>query len=227
MQEILRTDSRTATSSRRSIAARSVLVITQMALSVILLVGAALLIRSYQRLQQVDLGIEPDHVLTFNVNIPRARQEDAAARRTLEAIEDRLTATPGVEVAGAISYLPIASVEPQWAFDIDGRPQPPPGERFWQMGCLTATPQVFPALGIPLKRGRLLAKSDVAGRPSVAVINETAARIFWPDEDPIGRTIRYGWQEPNNPIQIVGIVGDVRSVGVSEPAPPALYLPLA
>src|SRR5215813_3613422 len=201
IQEILRTDSRTATSSRRTIAARSALAISQIALSVILLAGALLLIRSFQRLQQIDLGMKPDHALTFAVIIPRARQDDAAAKRTLEAIEDRLAATPGVEVAGAISYLPIASVEPQWAFDIDGRPQPPPGERFWQMGCLTATPQVFPALGIPLKRGRLLAKSDVAGRPSVAVINETAARFFWPDEDPIGRTIRY---DPNNPIQIVG-----------------------
>jgi predicted permease len=227
IQEILITDSRTATSSRRTIAARSALAISQIALSVILLAGALLLIRSFQRLQQIDLGMKPDHALTFAVTIPRARQDAAAAKRTLEAIEDRLTATPGVEVAGAISYLPIASVEPQWSFDIDGRPQPPPGERFWQMSYLTATPQVFPALGIQLKRGRLLAKSDVAGRPSVGVINETAARFFWPDEDPIGRTIRYGWQEPNNPIQIVGIVGDVRSQGHGRPALPAVYVPLA
>jgi predicted permease len=171
--------------------------------------------------------MKPDHALTFAVIIPRARQDDDAAKRTLEAIEDRLAATPGVEIAGAISALPIASVEPQWAFNIEGRPQPPPGARFWQMSYLTATPQVFPALGIPLKRGRLLAKSDVAGRPSVAVINETAARFFWPDEDPIGRTISYVWQEPNNPIQIVGIVGDVRSQGAGRPAPPAVYVPLA
>src|SRR5215475_7493853 len=224
IQEILRTDSRTATSSRRMIAARSALAISQIALSVILLAGALLLIRSFQRLQQIDLGMKPDHALTFAVTIPRARQDDAAAKRTLEAIEDRLAATPGVEVAGAISYLPIASVEPPLAFNIDGRPQPPPGERFWQMSYLTSTPQAFPALGIPLKRGRLLAKSDVAGRPSVAVINETAARFFWPDEDPIGRTIRY---EPNNPIQIVGIIGDVRSQGAGRPALPAVYVPLA
>jgi predicted permease len=227
MQEILRTDSRTATSSRRSIAARSVLVITQMALSVILLVGAVLLIRSYQRLQQVDLGIELDHVLTFNVNIPRARQEDAAARRTLEAIEDRLTATPGVEIAGAISALPLASGGgPLLSFKIEGRPEPPPGEYPWSARYLTTTPQMFHALGISLKRGRLLDKSDVSGRPLVAVINETAARHYWPGEDPIGRTIRY-YSETSPSIQIVGIVGDVRSVGVSEPAPPALYLPLA
>jgi len=227
MQEILRTDSRTATSSRRAVAARSALVISQLALSVILLVGALLLIRSFQRLQQVDLGIKPDHALTFAVTIPRARQDDAAARRTLEAIEDRLAATPGVEIAGAISVLPLASAEPLWAFNIEGRPQPSPGETSWQARYLTATPQVFHALGIPLKRGRLLAKSDVREGPSVAVINETAAHLFWPGADPIGRTICYFWQIPNPSIQIVGIVGDVRSHGASEPAPPVVYVPLA
>ncbi|MBO0860504.1 MAG: ABC transporter permease [Chloracidobacterium sp.] len=227
IQEILRTDSRTATSSRRTVAARSALVISQLALSVILLVGALLLIRSFQRLQQVDLGIKPDHALTFAVTIPRARQDDAAAKRTLEAIEDRLAATPGAEIAGAISTLPLASAESLWGFNIEGRPQPAPGVPSWQARYLTATPHVFHALGIPLKRGRLLAKSDVAGRPSVAVINETAARLFWPGEDPIGRTIRYFWQNPNMPIQIVGIVGDVRSHGAGEPAPPAVYVPLA
>ncbi len=225
MQEILRTDSRTATSSRRPVAARSALVITQLALSVILLVGAVLLIRSYQRLQQVDLGIEPDHVLTFSVNIPRARQEDAAARRTLEAIEDRLAATPGVEVAGAISSLPLASAGNLFSFRIEGRPEPPPGVTPWNARYLTVTPQMFNALGIPLKRGRLLGKSDIAGQPTVAVINEAAARLYWSGEDPIGRTIRYFERGPS--IQIVGIVGDVRSIGASEPAPPVVYHPLA
>src|SRR5499426_712407 len=227
IQEILRTDSRTATSSRRTITARSALAISQLALSVILLVGALLLIRSFQRLQQVDLGIKPDHALTFAVTIPRARQDDAAARRTLEAIEDRLAATPGAEIAGAISVLPLASDEPLWAFNIEGRPQPAPGETSWQARYLTATPQVFHALGIPLKRGRLLAKSDIREGPSVAVINETAAHLFWPGADPIGRTICYFWQIPNPSIQIVGIVGDVRSHGASEPAPPVVYVPLA
>jgi putative ABC transport system permease protein len=227
MQEILRTDSRTATSSRRTIAARSALVISQLALSVILLVGALLLIRSFQRLQKVDLGIEPDHVLTFAVTIPRARQEDAAAKRTLEAIEERLAVTPGVEIAGAISELPLASPGSLWAFNIEGRPQPPPGAPAWAAHYHTATPQMFHALGITLKGGRLFDKSDVAGRPSVAVINETAARLFWPGDDPIGRTIRYVWQNPNPSIRVVGIVGDVRSIGASEPAPPAVYVPLA
>jgi putative ABC transport system permease protein len=227
MQEILRTDSRTATSSRRTVAVRSALVIGQLALSVILLVGAVLLIRSFQRLQQVDLGIEPDHVLTFTINIPRARQEDAAAKRTLEAIEDRLAATPGVEIAAGIAALPLASPGAFLGFNIEGRPEPPPGTSPWAARYITTTPQMFHALRTPLKRGRLLAKSDVAGRPFVVVINETAARLYWSGDDPIGKYIHYYPRETNPSLQIVGIVGDVRSIGASEPAPPAVYVPLA
>jgi predicted permease len=228
MQEILRTDSRTAISSRRAVAARSVLVISQLALSVILLVGALLLMRSYQQLQQTDLGIEPDHALTFSVSIPAGRERDAAAaRRRLAAIEDQLTATPGVEVAGAISNLPLASPGPLDSFVIEGRPETLSGAPAWNARYLMATPRMFRALGIPLKRGRLLAEGDVAGQPFVAVISESAARLYWSGDDPIGKTIRYYPQETNHSIQIVGIVGDVRSIGASEPAPPAVYVPLA
>src|SRR5215813_5488091 len=228
MQEILRTDSRTATSSRRAVAARSALVISQLALSVILLVGALLMIRSYQRLQQVDLGIKPDHALTFAVFIPAGRERNAAAaRRRLVAIEDQLAATPSVEVAGAISDLPLASGGPSDSFVIEGRPAHLPGAPAWDARYLMATPRMFRALGIPLKRGRLLAESDVVGQPLVAVINETAARLYWSGDDPIGKTIRYYPQETSHSIQIVGIVGDVRSIGASEPAPPAVYVPLA
>ena len=226
LQETLRADSRTATASRRAVAARSGLVISQLALSVILLVGALLLIRSYRQLQQVDLGIEPDHVLTFSVSIPPGRQGDAAAaRRTLAAIEERLAATPGVAIAGAASNLPLASAGPPDDFVIEGRPEPLPGAPAWNARYLMATPRMFRALGIPLKRGRLLEEGDVPGRPLVAVINEAAARLYWPGDDPIGRTIRYYPQETSPSIRIVGIVGDVRSMGASAPAPPAVYVP--
>ncbi len=228
MQDTLRADARTATASRRAVGARSVLVISQLALSVILLVGALLLIRSYQQLRQVDLGIEAAHVLTFGVSIPPGRQPDpAAARRTLAAIEERLAATPGVEIAGALSNLPLASAGPPDDFAIEGRPMPPPGAPAWNARYLMATPRMFRALGIPLRRGRLLAESDVGGRPLVAVINQTAARLYWSGDDPIGKTIRYYPQKTNPSIQIVGIVGDVRSLGASEPAPPTVYVPFA
>ena len=229
IQETMRADSRTTTSSRRAVAARSVLVVSQLAVSVILLSGALLLIRSYQRLQQVDLGIKTDHVLTFSVDIPPGHQHDAAAaRRTLAAIEDRLAATPGVDVAGAISELPLASDYGADDFVIEGRPKPAPGEPAWNARYRMATPRMFRALGIPLKRGRLLAASDAPGRPLVAVINETAARLYWSGgDDPIGRTIRYYPQETSPSIRIVVIVGDVRSTNAGTPAPPAVYTPLA
>jgi predicted permease len=226
MQETLRSESR-ATASRHAVAARSLLVVSQLALSVILLVGALLLMRSYRELQQVDLGIDPEHVLTFSVSVPPGRQRDpAAARRSLSAIEARLAATPGVQSAGAVSNLPLASGGPPDDFSIDGRSAPPPGAPSWNARYIMATPRLFPALGIQLKRGRLLAESDVPGQPLVAVINETAARLYWPNDDPVGRTIRYYPVEKNPSIRIVGIVGDVRSLGASAPAPPAVYTPL-
>jgi predicted permease len=226
LQDALRADVRTATSSRRAVAARSLLVVGQLALSVILLVGALLLVESYLQLQRVDLGFDPDRVLTFSLSIPPATQPDAAAaRRILAAVEDRLATTPGIEIAGAVSNLPLASGGPPDDFVIDGRPDPPEGAPKWNARYLMATPRMFRALGITLKRGRLLADSDGAGQPFVAVINETAAGLYWPGEDPIGRTIRYYPRETSASIRIVGVVGDVRSVGASEPAPPAVYVP--
>jgi len=226
MQDALRAESRASTASRRAVVARSALVIGQLVLSVILLAGALLLIRSYKQLQEVDLGIQPDHVLTFSVSVPEARQPDAiGARRTLASIEARLAATPGVETAGAISTLPVAAAGPPDDFVIDGRPEPSAGAPAWNARYLMVTPRTFRALGIPLKHGRLLADGDAPGRPLVAVINEAAARLYWPGVDPVGATIRYYPRETSPSIRIVGVVGDVRSRGASEPAPPALYVP--
>jgi putative ABC transport system permease protein len=226
IQETMRADSRTATSSRRAVAIRSVLVVSQLALSVILLVGALLLIRSYERLQRVDLGIKPDHVLTFSVDIPSGRQSDvAAARRTLAAIEERLAAIPGVDVAGATSDLPLASDGGQDDFMIDG--QTKPGSTAWSARYAMVTPRLFRAMGIPLKYGRLISEADVAGRPLVAVINDSAARLYWPGGDPVGKRIRYYPQETSPWIQIIGVVGDVRTIGPGQPAPPAVYAPFA
>jgi predicted permease len=229
LQDSLRTDSRGASSSRRAVMARSVLVVGQLAVSVMLLIGALLLIRAYERLQQVDLGLQPDRVLTFEIVIPRTHQEDAAAKRTLEAIEDRLAALPGVESVGGTWALPLASAGSNWGFNIDGRPESSQGENQANARSLIVMPGVFQALRMPLKRGRLLDERDNServDRPFVAVINETAARLYWAADDPIGSTIRFGFR-PRDMIHIVGVVGDVRSLGPGEPAPPAVYLPLA
>jgi putative ABC transport system permease protein len=226
LHEALRTDARTTTASRRGVVARSALVVSQLALSVVLLVGAVLLVRSYQHLQRVDLGIDPDRVLTFTVSLPARRQPDAAAaRRTLQAIESRLAAVPGVESAAAVSSLPLASAGPPDDFSIDGRGAPEPGAPAWNARYIMATPGFFTTLRIPLKRGRLISPSDTMSAPLVAVINETAARMYWPNDDPVGKTVRYYPLDMSPAIRIVGIVGDVRSIGANLPAPPALYVP--
>jgi putative ABC transport system permease protein len=226
MQDTLRAASLASTASRRALAARSILVIGQLALSVILLVGALLLMRSYQHLQRIDLGIEPDHVLTFTVSVPPAHQPNpAGARRLLASLEARLAATPGVDVAGAISNLPVASAGPPDDFIIEGRAEPAEGTPRWNARFLMATPHAFRALGVPLKRGRLFDENDGPDHPLVGVVNETAARLYWSDRDPIGATIRYYPRESSPAIRIVGVVGDVRSMGPALPAPPALYVP--
>ena len=228
MSETLKADARASTATRRGVLARSALVVGQLALSVILLAGAVLLIRSYQQLQQIDLGIASEGLLTFSLTVPPGHQPDpTAARRLLTSIEDRIASMPGVETAATISNLPVASAGPPDDFVIEGRSVPPAGSPSWNARYLMTTPRMFGALRISLKRGRLLSERDVAGQPLVAVINETAARLYWRDDDPIGRTIRYYPQKTSPSIRIVGVVGDVRSLGPNNPAPPAVYVPFA
>jgi putative ABC transport system permease protein len=228
LQEALKADARAATATRRGVFARSFLVVAQLALSIVLLTGAILLMRSYQHLQRVDLGFDPDHLLTFTVSVPAARQPDAAAaRRMVSSIEERLATMTAAETAAAITNLPLASAGPPDDFVIDGRSDPPAGSAAWNARYLMVTPRLFAALRVPLKRGRLLGQSDVAAQPLVAVINETAAQMYWPGDDPVGRTIRYFPRETSPSIRIVGIVGDIRAMGPDVPAPPAIYVPYA
>jgi predicted permease len=228
LHETLKADARAATATRRGVAARSALVVAQLALSTVLLSGAILLMRSYQHLQRVELGFDPGRLFTFTVSIPAGRQPDpAAARRMLAGVEDHLGAIADAESAGAISNLPVVSAGPPDDFVIEGRPAPAAGTPGWNARYIMATPGAFGALRIPVKRGRLLSASDVAGQPLVALVNETAARLYWTGDDPVGRTIRYFPQESSPSIRIVGIVGDVRSMGPTTPPPPAVYVPYA
>jgi predicted permease len=227
LQETLKIGSLALTAGRRGVASRSMLVAGQIALSVTLLVSALLLIRTYSNLQSVDLGFDAGRLLTFFVSVPPGREPDAAAaRRQIARIQERLATLAGVETAAAISNLPMVSAGPPDDFTIDGRPDPAPGSLRWNARYILATPSVFEALRVPLKRGRLLLGSDTREGPLVAVINETAARLYWPGEDPVGRTIRYYPRETSPSIRIVGVVGDVRSLGAAATPPPAVYVPL-
>jgi predicted permease len=225
--DALRADGRTATARRSSVRLQSVLVVSEVALSVILVTGAILLLRSYIGLRQVDPGFDSNGVQTFRLFTPSATYPTRGhVQRFYATLRERLAGLPGVVSVGAISNLPLQSAGPPDDFLIEGAPAPSSGEPARNARYLMVTPGALETLRVPLRRGRLISEQDALGQPLVAVINEAAARTYWPSDDPIGRRIRY--HGDNQPwITVVGIVGDVRSMGLDRPAPPAIYVPLA
>jgi putative ABC transport system permease protein len=240
--EALRESGRSTTEGREHRRFRSVLVVTEVALALVLTTGAALMIRSFAHLQGGNLGFDPAGVTTARVLLPgrwnRAATSPAAEprygapekkRAFFEHVLARLRETPGVEAAGATTYLPLSGWSGGQAFEIEGRPPASPTEEQEAMPQ-SANEDYFRAMRIPVRKGRGIAATDVATAPPVVVVNETVARRYWAGEDPVGR--RIGWREggPQGPIkwrEVVGVVGDVRHDGLAEPAEPELYLPYA
>jgi putative ABC transport system permease protein len=206
---------------------RHALVVGQVVAASVILVVAGLLIKSFVRLTHVPSGIDSEHVLTLRVTLPASRYpERSNITGFFGQLLSRVRALPGVKTAGASSGLPLAVQSGDWNFDIEGRPRigtRSPGAADWHV----VTPGYFEALGIPLRRGRLPAESDVSAAPPVVFINETTARTLFKDEDPIGRRIRLGrstgaeqpWRT------IAGVVGDVRHRGLAMPPMPEMFIP--
>jgi predicted permease len=204
---------------------RSALVISEMALAVLLLAGAGLLIRSFIQLQQVDPGFRADHVLSFRLSLPDGKYDTGPRRAAfLDNLLARLRAAPGVEGAAATTYAPMAGRQFGTSFRIAGRQDPKPGEQ-QSMQVRVVTPDYFRTLGIPLRRGRFFTDADVAAAAPVAVLSERAARQHFPGEDPIGKRITVGWRGQSG--VVVGIAGDIKEMGLREPAEPQLYFAFA
>ena len=219
---------RGALTSRGGSRLRSTLVIAEVALAVTLLAGAGLMIRSFSRLAAVDPGFAVRPALTFNLTLPDARYKEVARQSAFfDQLLPRLEALPGVQQAAAVSALPFNG-NFVITFEVGGRAAVPPAQRP-AMQIRVATTKYFDLLGIPLKRGRLFTQDDRLGTTPVVLITETAARQFFPNEDPIGRKITLGMgRGPGTPRaggEVVGVVGDVKDAGLSEAAPPTLYLP--
>jgi putative ABC transport system permease protein len=208
---------------------RGVLVVAEMALAVLLLAGAGLLIRSFARLQGVDPGFRPDHVLTAQVSLPDSKYDTDEKRSALfDALIERLAGTPGVRSASAISIRPMSGNSFDIGFSVSGRPKPKPGEQP-SMEIRVTTPAYFKTMGVPLRRGRFFTSADTAGAQHVVVLSESAARKYFPNEDPIGREITLGWgrgkDKPKVGGPVIGIVGDIKESGLNEPGEPELYVP--
>jgi putative ABC transport system permease protein len=229
LSDTLKDGGRGAVGPRGGSRVRAVLVMAELALAVMLLAGAGLLLRSFMKLEAVDPGFRIGPALTFDLTLPDARyKEDERQIAFFDQLLPRLRALPGVRGASAILGLPLSGLDIIISFQVQGRPPVPPSQQP-AMQVRVATPDYFPNIGIPLKRGRLFTDDDRAGTARVVLISETAARQFFPGENPIGRTITLGWgRGPGKPRaggEVVGIVGDVKDGGLNEASQPQIYLP--
>jgi putative ABC transport system permease protein len=212
-----------------------ILVVSELAIGVAVTVAALLLVQSFVRLQHVPLGFDPEGITTTIVGLPGGPARGPA--RTQQFFADlalRLEAQPGIVAAGAITPLPFTSAPPPDDFTIEGRPVAKPSQAGFNAGFVMATPGAFEALRVGVVRGRLLDDRDRAGAPMAAVINETLARTYWPNEDPVGRRIRYpegvkggDWSAWGPWITLVGIVKDTRVVNPAHLPRPMIYVPHA
>jgi predicted permease len=205
---------------------RRMLVISEMALSVVLLIGAGLLIRSFSRLLQVSPGFNPENVLTVELTMSGPKYTDGTAiLATYHQLSQRLEALPGVTAAGAVTSLPLSEMYAWGPIVIEGR-TPPPGEQFINADQRIAGGDYFQAMEIPLRSGRFFNEQDTDANPRVAVIDEFMAQEYWPHEDPLGKRIRFGGLDADGKwITVVGVVGRVKQYTLDTDSRIALYLP--
>jgi predicted permease len=200
---------------------RATLVIAEMALSVVLLMGAGLLIRSFVQMTRVSAGFDASQAMAFRITLQgdeyaRAQQ----LRDRVTAFEERLRALPGVTAVAATTALPLSGLGSVVDFQVIGAPPPPPNINR-EIGIASITPEYFTAIGTPLRRGRGFTEFDRSGAPPVAIVNEAAVRRWFPDGDPVGEMV----QMSGTDYQVVGVVADVRQRHPGEPVAPQLFTP--
>jgi putative ABC transport system permease protein len=218
----LQESGRSAGGGRRAQRLRSALVVAEMALAVILLTGSGLLIRSFVELTRVNPGFQPEGAMAIRVTFQGEMYKGGdQIRNRVNDIADRLRGLPGVTAVAAGTVLPLGGLGALNDFAVEGAPPPPPDVN-QEIAVANVTPDYFRAIGTPLQRGRLFSALDHEKAPAVAIINEAAARRWFPNEDPIGRRVLSG-----GPREVVGVVRDVLQRNPGEPAVPQMFLPYA
>jgi predicted permease len=207
---------------RRSL--RGLLVVSELTLSLMLLIGAGLLIRSFVRLQSVPPGFTTDRVLTMEVAAAGKKYQDDKNHKPLinfyKEVESRVAHLPGVVAEGVVSALPLTGEVGWGGISVEGY-TPPPGQEL-QVDMRIASTDYFRTMEIPLRKGRYFTEDDTEDKPQVVIIDQKFAQRFWPDSDPIGKHL---WFDPKKPITIVGVVGVVKQYGLETDGKIATYFP--
>lgn len=227
LNSTLKEEARGTTFSPGSRQVRSLLTVSQIALTLVLLIGAGLLIHSFWLLQHVKLGFNPDSVLTMQMALPTYKYPEEYQRAdVINQMVQRVSTLPGVESAAATTSIPLSGSDTKTSFEIEGRPPVSPQDK--PLANITvATPDFFKTMQIPLLNGRTFTDQDTSKVSQVAIINQTMAKNFWPNENPLGARLTMTLEGGKTQREIVGIVGDIRSESLSDDPKPAIYIPYA
>ena len=220
LNKALKEGGRSSTSGLGRRRLRSILIVSQLALTFMLLVGAGLMIESFVRLSSVDAGFDAQNVLTMAISLPGARYpENEQQAAFFKQVSTRVESLPGVQSVGAISAIPLTGWQNTTSFAIEGRNEKSETEELH-----AASPGYFRAMGIPLLRGRAFNEQDHATAERVVIVSEGLVRRYWPDEDPIGKHIQMGGDSREPWRTIVGIVGDIKQSGLDSESTREYYI---
>jgi putative ABC transport system permease protein len=214
--------------SRRANRIRAVFIVTEVALTLALLVGAGLLVRSFWRLTQVNLGFRADQLLTLQLELPPSKYPGSQAVSFYSRLQERLSALPGVEGVSAASNILLSEAPLSSEFTVENRP---PIDESFELPITSVQPNYFKTMGIQLLRGRAFTAQDTRDSPKVGIVNETFVNLYFPNEDPIGKRFRFDLFRFDQPvtagqwITIVGVVGDTRRQGLDKPIRIESWLP--
>ncbi|HKP86340.1 MAG TPA: ABC transporter permease [Blastocatellia bacterium] len=227
LHEFLKEGARGSTGGGRANRVRSLLVVSEIALSLILLIGAGLMIRSFVRLMNVNPGFNPQNVLTMQIFLPQSKySQDRDRTAFFKQVINRVEALPGVETAGAITHLPLSGMEESGNFSIEGRDSEASAAALTTADIRAISPNYFRTMGIPIMMGRDFTEADSEQSAPVAIISESMAARYFPGEDPIGKRIKRGSAVANyNWPTIVGVAADVKHSALEKQSRPHLYFP--
>jgi putative ABC transport system permease protein len=234
LSETLKESGRALSEARSRRRLRNAFVVLQVTLAIPLLISAGLMLRSSLLLQNIERGIKLDNVLTMQISLPTAKYNSAQQvaqfyQQTLERIQSE----PGVESASVVNFLPLTNLGDSTSLTIEGRNPAPPGQEI-SVGYRVIDQNYFRTMGIPLLRGRYLTEQDNDESRGVVMINQTMARRYWPNEDPVGKRVqpnlpaaKVPWrpESKNSWLTIIGVVGDVNEAGLNDEQPAEMYVP--